>query len=185
MQSQGIKSPILKSLYCLLVRLSMDSVSKVDVNDLQVISDILFKELSLRFNSLFSSLNDVCASKDLGQGSIHVRCTVEVLVLLLRCSMAILVLHIYDHKLVLEKGGVVLKILCKLCSLNLPKRKDKKDISLQNSVFHACTYDDGDFTTTSREELVASLHFYEPPNLQTSFAIAMLEVYMLVQNFLC
>ncbi|XP_031124426.1 uncharacterized protein LOC116027133 isoform X2 [Ipomoea triloba] len=139
---QGIKSPILKSLYCLLVHMSTDSLSKVDVNDLRVISDILFKELSLR------------------------------------CCMAILQLHIYDHNVVLEKGGILLKILCKLCSLNLPKRKDRKDISLQNSVFHACTYDDDDFTTTSREELVASLHFYEPPNLQTSFAIAMLEVFL-------
>nr|GMC91530.1 uncharacterized protein LOC109162950 isoform X1 [Ipomoea batatas]GMD95670.1 uncharacterized protein LOC109162950 isoform X1 [Ipomoea batatas]GME04011.1 uncharacterized protein LOC109162950 isoform X1 [Ipomoea batatas] len=175
---EGIKSPILKSLYCLLVHMSTDSLSKVDVNDLRVISDILFKELSLRFNSLFSSLYDVCTSKDLGQGSIHMNCTVEVLVLLLRCCMAILQLHIYDHNVVLEKGGILLKILCKLCSLNLPKRKDRKDISLQNSVFHACTYDDDDFTTTSREELVASLHFYEPPNLQTSFAIAMLEVFL-------
>ncbi|XP_019157703.1 PREDICTED: uncharacterized protein LOC109154343 isoform X2 [Ipomoea nil] len=173
---EGIKSPILKSLYCLLVHMSMDSLSKVDVNDLRGISDILFKELPLRFNNLFSSLYDVCTSKDLGQGSIHVNCTVEVLVLLLRCSMAILELHIYDHNVVLEKGGILLKILCKLCSINLPKRKDRKDISLQNSVFHACTYDDDDFTTTSREELVASLQFYEPPNLQTSFAIAMLEI---------
>ncbi|VFQ71592.1 unnamed protein product [Cuscuta campestris] len=172
----GMKAPVLKSLYCLLFHLSTGPQNRVDENDLQAVCDFIFKELSVMFDNIISSVYDISASKDHGQNTIHVNCTVEVLFLLLRCSMVILVLPILNQNLVLEKGGVLLKILLKLCSLNLPSIKDRKGISFPKSLFHPCLHDNDDFTTTSSEEL--AVHFCEPLDLQTSFAIALLEVFL-------
>ncbi|VFQ69876.1 unnamed protein product [Cuscuta campestris] len=57
-------------------------------------------------------------------------------------------------------------------------KKERKGISFPKSLFHPCLHDNDDFTTTSSEELAVSIHFCEPLDLQTSFAIALLEVFL-------
>ncbi|MCD7457880.1 hypothetical protein HAX54_036493 [Datura stramonium] len=196
---QGVKLPVLKSLYCLLVHFSLNSLQsptyKLDFDDLdmeidhngfnaslkhiEILSDILFEEMYERFDHLFSAPHDTSVN-DQRQGILQQNMSkdAETFYLLLRCCMVTLTLLVSQHNLLLEKGKVLLVLLRKLCSINTFGAGNRMEITFQKSVSHACTSEDNDCRTTSTEDIVASLHFLELSYLNTSFLYATFEVFV-------
>lgn len=196
---QGVKLPALKSLYYLLVHFSLNSLQspiykldfdnldmEIDQNglkasskDIETLSGILFEEMYERFDQLFSAPRDTSVN-DQRQGILmqNMSKDAETFYLLLRCCMVTLTLLVSRHNLLLEKGKVLLGFLRKLCSINRFGAGNRMEITFQKSVSHACTSGDSDCRTTSTEDIVASLHFFEPSDLHTSFLCATFEVFV-------
>ncbi|KAL7263555.1 hypothetical protein ACSBR1_001670 [Camellia fascicularis] len=196
---QGLKPPLLKSLYYLLIHLSSNPPTcypragtdstfcsngigqygiKVSFEDICSLSDISFKELSKMFRQFLSVLPDVSASQSPGQSrmQVDIRATAEQLNLLLRCCMVLLNLLVADQYRLLENGQVLLDILRELCSQNLTNRNDNNTISFEK-VYHKYIYNDNDCSTSFTEDIVASLHFMEPVDLRLHYLCTMLEVF--------
>ncbi|KAG5544441.1 hypothetical protein RHGRI_017012 [Rhododendron griersonianum] len=187
---QGLKPPILKRLYNLLLYLSSnhpircqgagaDSTFwgiRVSLEDIYSLSDILFKELSKTFNQFLSALRAVSVKRALRQASLHsaIWAITELLNLLLRCCMVILNLLVPDRAL--ENGQVLLDILGELCSLGLPQENEENIIGFEK-VSLKYTYKYNHCTASSNEDIVASLHFMEPVNPSLPFLRALLEVF--------
>nr|XP_004250424.1 uncharacterized protein LOC101254861 [Solanum lycopersicum] len=196
---QGVKLPVLKSLYCLLVYFSLNSLEsptyKLDFDDLdmdvdhngfkasskdiETLSGILFEEMYERFDHLFSAPRDTSVN-DQRQGILQKNMSkdAETFYLLLRCCMVTLTLLVSQHNLLLEKGKILLVLLRKLCSINTFAAGNRTKITFQKSVSHAVTSEDNDCRTTSTEDIVASLHLVEPSDPHTSFLCATFEVFV-------
>lgn len=194
---QGVKLPVLKSLYCLLVHFSLNSLEsptyKLDFDDLdmevdhngfkassediETLSGILFEEMYERFDILFSAHRDTSVN-DQRQGILQKNMSkdAETFYLLLRCCMVTLTLLVSQHNLLLEKGKILLVLLRKLCSIKTFAAGNRMEMTFQKSVSHAFTSEDNDCRTTSTEDIVASLHFFEPSDPHTSFLCATFEV---------
>ncbi|XP_009623356.1 uncharacterized protein [Nicotiana tomentosiformis] len=198
-QPQGVRLHVLKSLYYLLVHFSLnpqhsfthnlgfdDLGMEIDHNglkasseDTETLSGVLFEELYERFDHLFSASRDTSAN-DLTQGNLqrNISEDAEIFYLLLRCCMVTLPLLVSRHNLLLEKGKVLLVLLRKLCSINTFGAENRMEITFEKSVSQACTSEDNECRTTSTEDFVASLHFFEPSDLHTSFLRATFEVFV-------
>ncbi|KAJ8541761.1 hypothetical protein K7X08_002577 [Anisodus acutangulus] len=196
---QGVKLPVLKSLYSLLVHFSLNSLQspqyKLDFDDLgkeidhngfkasskdiETLSGILFEEMYERFDHLFSAPHDTSVN-DQRQGILQQNMSkyAETFYLLLRCCMVTLTLLVSQPNLLLEKGKVLLVLLRKLCSKSTFGAGSRTEITFQKSVSHACTSEDNDCRMTSTEDIVASLHFFEPFDIHTSFLCATFEVFV-------
>ncbi|XP_055834844.1 uncharacterized protein LOC129903337 isoform X2 [Solanum dulcamara] len=196
---QGVKLPVLKSLYCLLVHFSLNSPEsptykldfddldmevdhngfKASTKDIETLSGILFEEMYEGFDHLFSAPRDTSVNDQI-QGILQKNMSkdAETFYLLLRCCMVTLTLLVSQHNLLLEKGQVLMELLRKLCSINTFAAGNRMEITFQKSVSHACTSEDNDCRTTSTEDIVASLHFFEPSDLHTSFLCATFEVFV-------
>lgn len=146
----------------------------MSLEDIRVLSDILFKELSRTFNQFLSALHDVSAEVAL-RASLRsaIWAITELLNLLLRCCMVMFNLLFPDR--LVENGQVLLDILEELCSWALTHENEENTIGFEK-VSLKCTYKDNYCTASSNEDIVASLHFMEPVNLSLPFLRSSLEV---------
>ncbi|CAI9755953.1 unnamed protein product [Fraxinus pennsylvanica] len=196
---QGIKPPVLKSLYLLLVHLSSIrqwSVKcavglndfdleiyhegiKVAFGDVCRLSDVLFKEINERFKH-FLALCENLASKNFEEVSSHsdLLDAAEIVNLLLRCCLVLLILLVAQQNLFLEKGLILFRILRQLSSPNSLVRKEKSAFNFEKSVSHECARGDSNCTTSYAEDFTASFYILEPSNLYLFFQSAMLEVFL-------
>ncbi|KAF8411882.1 hypothetical protein HHK36_004440 [Tetracentron sinense] len=202
-----LRQPLLKSLYYLLMSLSLDSPFryssfgasdffdngshqfdfKLTFTDICNLSNSLFKELCRRFEQLFSALHHVTANVVFGQVSIYsdIWGPPEELTLLLRCCMVILRLLEFDQNLLLQKCQILLEILSKLCSPDvmlhiscIAGRNKNSAISFKRSVSRECTYSSDGGITSSVEEFDASLCFIEQSDLFLPFLCSIHEVFV-------
>ena len=113
LKSQDLKPPNLKSLYGLLVHLSLDKLvpnsddedhwnrfdPRFDLGrlvmrseDRHSVGELLFRELDFRFGILFSALSDASGDREKARAiqRLDVPARVEELTLLLRCCMVLL-----------------------------------------------------------------------------------------------
>lgn len=195
---QGINSSALKRLYFLLnclcskmeccatngvginhltLEIGNDSM-KVTTEDICGLSDVLFQELSRKFEEFFSAVFNPYSSKELGDDSstTYMWGTVEIVSLLLRCCLVMLNLLQYQQNNLLIKGQVLLGIFQKLRSVNFSLKKEKKGMRFEKSIYRSCRKDEDGCTTSSMEDLVASLHFLEPSHPRRHFMSAIIEV---------
>ncbi|GFZ09749.1 hypothetical protein Acr_21g0003480 [Actinidia rufa] len=195
---KGLKPPLLKRLYYLLVHLSSnppiyypragaDSTFwdlkigrfgvRVPFGDISSLSDVLFKELSQTFKRFLSALHGITASRDIGQANLHfdIEANAEQLNLLLRCCMVMLNLLVTDQYRLLRNGQILLDIQGELCSLNLVQGNEENTISIEK-VSREFTYKGSDCATSLTEDIVASLHFVEPVDPCLPFLCSLLEV---------
>ncbi|KAK1578852.1 hypothetical protein Q3G72_033591 [Acer saccharum] len=136
--SQGLKPPVLSSLYRLLKYLSSNETMMrsnggatldylnlefnqngltVTLTEIRDLSDILFEQLDSRFKQIYDGFQDASADQANGQAVSHSNlwASFEELILILRCCMVILSL-MPDLSLVMEKGQVLLSVLRRLIS---------------------------------------------------------------------
>ncbi|KAK0595566.1 hypothetical protein LWI29_007948 [Acer saccharum] len=136
--SQGLKPPVLSSLYRLLKYLSSNETMMrsnggatldylnlefnqngltVTLKEIRDLSDILFEQLDSRFKQIYDGFQDASADQANGQAVSHSNswASFEELILILRCCMVILSL-MPDLSLVMEKGQVLLSVLRRLIS---------------------------------------------------------------------
>ncbi|XP_057469959.1 uncharacterized protein LOC130758950 isoform X2 [Actinidia eriantha] len=200
----GLKPPLLKRLYYLLVHLSSnppicypragaDSTFwdlkigrfgvRVPFGDISSLSDALFRELSQTFKQFLSALHGITASRDIGQASLHfdIEASAEQLNLLLRCCMVMLNLLVTDQYCLLRNGQILLDIQGELCSLNLVQGNEENTISIEK-VSREFTYKGSDCATSLSltEDIVASLHFLEPVDPCLPFLCSLLEIFLQV-----
>lgn len=189
---QGMTNAILKGLYFLLNHLCRNQqcrsrnalesdmlsveISEVRTEDIKRLSDVLFKELSQRFDQFFSALPNL-SNNDIGAGNSasDMAEAAEIVNWLLRCCLILLILLQDQQSLLLQKAHVLLQVRRSLCSVNLNVKNDKRGFRLEKSVSRACEYGEND-CTTSTEDFVASLHFLEPSDSRLPLLSAMLEV---------
>ncbi|XP_027149703.1 uncharacterized protein LOC113750003 isoform X1 [Coffea eugenioides] len=189
---QGMTKAVLKRLYFLLNHLCQNQqcrssnglkssilsveISKVRTEDIKRLSDVLFKELSQRFDQFFSALPNL-SNNDAGDGnSASVMAeAAEIVNWLLRCCLVLLILLQDQQSLLLEKAHVLLQVRRSLCSLNLNVKNERRGFRFEKSVSRACEYGEND-CTTSTEDFMASLHFLEPSDSRLPLLSAMLEV---------
>lgn len=135
---QGLKLPILKSLYYLLNRLSLNETISLSDEEFNVcgfvvkfgeicsLSNVLFEECDNRFNRLLYAYEQ-------GQGflGLYLSAYVEELTLLLRCCMVILTLsRVYDQNVLIQNGQVLLLILSRLISVEVSWGNEKTETSV-------------------------------------------------------
>lgn len=145
---QGLKPPILKSLYYLLNRLSLNDTVNLSNEEFNVcgfvvkfdeicsLSNVLFKECDSRFNQLFYAYEQ-------GQGfsGLHLSAYIEELTLLLRCCMVILTLSwVSDQKVLIQNGQVLLLILSRLISVEVSWGNEKMESSVSFPKLVPCEY---------------------------------------------
>lgn len=145
---QGLKPPILKSLYYLLNRLSLNDTVNLSNEEFNVcgfvvkfdeicsLSNVLFKECDGRFNQLFYAYEQ-------GQGfsGLHLLAYIEELTLLLRCCMVILTLSwVSDQKVLIQNGQVLLLILSRLISVEVSRGNEKTESSVSFPKLVPCEY---------------------------------------------
>ncbi|KAL5776367.1 hypothetical protein ACOSP7_009293 [Xanthoceras sorbifolium] len=137
--SEGLKLPVLKSLYYLLTHFSSNEAMKksndganlhyfdLEFNqngltgkfkEIHDLADILFEQLDSRFKRIYDAFRDVSADQANGQAVSHSNSwtSFEELFLILRCCMVILTLLVPDQSLLIEKGRVLLSLLRGLIS---------------------------------------------------------------------
>lgn len=197
---QGIKPPILKKLYCLLVGISSDvkwtpkntvgsgyfgletcySGIKVTFGDVCMLSNSLFGELAERFEKISSTSLDISENKNQSENKsesdLHLFDAVEVVNLLLRCCMLLLTLLAAQQNLMLDKGQILLRVVKKLCSPSWVENKGKHDFIFNKSVFSRCDLGNKGCSTSFAEDFTASLQILEPCNTLHFFMSTMLEV---------
>lgn len=189
---QGMTKAVLKGLYFLLNHLCQNQqcrssnglessilsveISKVRTEDIKRLSDVLFKELSQRFDQFFSALPNL-SNNGTGNGNSasDMAEAAEIVNWLLRCCLVLLILLQDQQSLLLEKAHVLLQVRRSLCSLNLNAKNERKGFRFEKSVSRACAYGEND-CTTSTEDFMASLHFLEPSDSRLPLLLAMLEV---------
>ncbi|KAK1582693.1 hypothetical protein Q3G72_017398 [Acer saccharum] len=136
--SQGLKPPVLRSLYLLLRHSSSNETMtrsndgatldylnlECNLNGLTVkfkeicdLSDILFEQLDSRFKQIYDGFQDVSADQANRQAVSHSNswASFEELIWILRCCMVILSL-MPDLSLLIEKGQILLSVLRRLIS---------------------------------------------------------------------
>ncbi|KAJ8531044.1 hypothetical protein K7X08_025775 [Anisodus acutangulus] len=158
---QGVKLPVLKSLYSLLVHFSLNSLQspqykfdfddlgkeidrngcKASSKDIETLSGILFEEMYVRFDHLFPV-------NDQRQGILQQN----------MCCMVTLTLLVSKPNLLLVKGKVLLVLLRKLCSINTFGAGSRTEITFQKSVSRACTSEDNDPQRTLLHPSICSSH---------------------------
>ncbi|GAA0167454.1 hypothetical protein LIER_22385 [Lithospermum erythrorhizon] len=183
---QGIKVLDLKKLYALLVSVTKDLQSSRDwsFDGLEVeidlglnvklgticsLSNLLFAELSVKFNKFFSRLDDVSTCDEFDE-------EVDFLLLLLRCCLVLLL--ILEPLIRLEKGQNLLGLLRKLCSVNIIRGTDTERIVFEKSASHACQMTSDDSKISSLENFDAGVEFLELTTSRLSFISALLEVFI-------
>ncbi|KAL3513375.1 hypothetical protein ACH5RR_026092 [Cinchona calisaya] len=190
---QGMNKAVLKVLYFLLNNLwrnqkyvsingvelnilSMD-IGEVQTKDIKRLSDVLFEELSQRFERFLSALRNDSSNKEVQNCNLamDIAEAAEIVNWLLRCCLIVLILLQDQQSVLLEKGQVLLWILQSLCSLNLNVKNERRAFRFEKSVSRACEHGDS-VCTTSTEDFVASLHFLEPSDSRIPLVSAMLEV---------
>ncbi|KAJ7001012.1 hypothetical protein NC653_011451 [Populus alba x Populus x berolinensis] len=183
---QGLNPPGLKRLYALLHHLSTlktpisssfpdTKLEKCRLNfeleDINCLSDILFKQLEDRFHGFFSALHEHNVSAaDNGKCFL-----IEELTLLLRCCLVMLVLIEHDQPLVIEKGLGILSMLSRLVATELSGQNGKSSITFKKLTSRQSVIDD--CTTSITEEFVASLCLWKPSDPRYAFLCAVLEVF--------
>lgn len=136
---QGLKLPILKSLYYLLNRLSLNETTNLSDEEINVcgfvvkfdeicsLSNVLFEECDNRFNRLFYAYEQ-------GHGfpGLYLSVYIDKLTLLLRCCMVILTLSwsVYDQNVLIQNGQVLLSILSRLTSVEVSWGNEKMETSV-------------------------------------------------------
>ncbi|XP_024022385.1 uncharacterized protein LOC21392686 [Morus notabilis] len=191
--SEGLKPPVLKSWYCILVNLSLkesigcsdnkdspncsDTGLKMEPKDRSLVAERLFEELGNRFETLFSALCDVSANRENGHAILgsDVWANVDELTLLLRCCMVILTL--VDEALVLEKFQVLLLILGKLKSFVTSGGNEKRPVTFKKFISREFSFGDATSATAVSEDFVASISILEPSEPCRPFLCAILEVF--------
>uniref|UniRef100_A0A7N0U9D1 DUF7812 domain-containing protein n=1 Tax=Kalanchoe fedtschenkoi TaxID=63787 RepID=A0A7N0U9D1_KALFE len=187
---EGFKLPLLKSLYGLLVQLSIhrsDSFSSstllygklglgLSSTNLIDLLDALFTELDKRFQQLFSAL---CNASSLSAIQISQMfssscATSKEFTLLLRCCLVVIMLPQLDQQLVLDKGIFLISALKRLCSLDVVG-VDISDIKFMKSSSHNCSING--LTSSIAEEFVAFFSFVKPSHLCLPLLCALLEVF--------
>ncbi|XP_044462564.1 uncharacterized protein LOC123193586 isoform X2 [Mangifera indica] len=109
----GLKLPILKRLYYLLIN-SSSFEAELNNNDICSLADVLFNEVDGRFKEF------LC-----GQAL----ASLQELALLLRCCMVFLNLLVSSQSLLIEKGRLLLSILRTLISVELNEKTGKNSIT--------------------------------------------------------
>ncbi|KAK9270305.1 hypothetical protein L1049_025883 [Liquidambar formosana] len=194
---EGLKPPVLKSLYCLIIRLSLNKQIccsdlrttsncsnqfgfKVTFQDICDLSNIMFKQLCERFKQIFSALNGLSASQAHGpSGLCSDTWTIsEELLLLLRCCLVVLTLFDPPDQQILEKSKLLISILSRLRSLDFIGGREKNGITFKASVSRESACTNNGCTTSVAEDFVASLRFLEPSDPCLPFLRAMLEVFV-------
>ncbi|GAV69580.1 hypothetical protein CFOL_v3_13081 [Cephalotus follicularis] len=184
---EGLKSPIMKKMYLMLVHLSSsdpESWFKGEVNsdyldiefnqhgfhlkfgELFHLFDILFQQLDEMFNQFFSAL--ACGEDNwpfLGE-----------LTLLLRCCMVCLCLLVLDQNLLIEKARVLFMAISRLISIDLTERNGTDSLSFKGAFSRKCSYVYDNCTTSIAEDFVASISFLEPSDQCCTFVCSLLEV---------
>ncbi|XP_051136888.1 uncharacterized protein LOC127255421 [Andrographis paniculata] len=192
----GMKAPVLKDLYELLLRLSYDSQwvvkNAAGSHDFELsicnggitasfqsileLSNVLFKELDERFEQ-FLKYYSISVSKDWERTSYSgIFDSFEVTVLLFRNCMLLLSLLEPQQNLILEKGEILFRILRKLNMPKVPQNTGKHRFSYEKSVFRECSPGNNGCSTSCAEDFTASLQFLEPHNPLHSVLTTMLEV---------
>lgn len=193
-----MKSAALKDLYHILLRLtsgarwSVENIAgsrdfelkiclgEVEFNsgDVCELSNVLFKELDERFGKLFSKLSIISAGKDAGESSssLDLFDSFEVLIFLFRCCLLLLVLPGSRQNHIVEKGGILCRILRKLHLANVVENTKKHKFVIEKSVFQEYASYNNDCSTSLTEDWTASLQFLEPCNCLYFFVSTILEV---------
>ncbi|GMH21742.1 hypothetical protein Nepgr_023584 [Nepenthes gracilis] len=183
-QSSEELKPILRSLYCFLIHVSLDyespnyvaksacfDQSELNCEDAQILANMLFEELS---KSLLLNLVDIGGQAD---SDFNMQSQQEELILLLRCCMVTVNLLVPDQILV-EKSQVLLGILRKLCSPHIVNRKEKNAVRFETSVSSQAMHTNEGCTTSLSEDFNATLWFFEPYDSRMLFLRQMLEVFL-------
>ncbi|XP_062030569.1 uncharacterized protein LOC133746399 isoform X1 [Rosa rugosa] len=186
---QGLKVPVLKRIYALVVPLSLQEPIdwsnaegscnyfgiELKLEDLQCLIHCLFKELDKRLKFLFSALSDASANRAHKHTDSDKDMAVDVdeITLLLRCCVS---LSMVDPSLVMENTQFLLLVLGKLIALVTSGCSEKESVSFRKSVSCECTYTDAGGTYVSKD-FVASLCFLEPSNLWHPVLCALLEIF--------
>lgn len=196
--SQELKLLELKSLYNLLVHLSLDPAISctgtkanlsfpeikiglhgisVSLADICTLSDVLFKIAVEMFKEFLSTLHNVSASFS-EQDSLHysICSTAQRLNLLLRCCIVMLKLLVLDQNRLVENGLVLHAILAKLCSFNFNLESERNTIHFEK-VSQEYKWDDTHLSLFT-EDFVASFQFIEPIDHSHHFFCTMLEVFV-------
>ncbi|XP_058078047.1 uncharacterized protein LOC131226270 [Magnolia sinica] len=201
---EALTAPLLKRLYCLLLQMSLDSsfyqcnygdafsmatwncwfAVKIMFRDITNLSDALFKELLGQYEQLLMGSDpSTIASKQAGQHS-DAFIPLEEFPLLLRCCMVILQFLEFDQSLVLEKCGVLVTILKRICSsdlrLHVPchkMQKGKSIINFRSSVSHEYMYAPDGSISSTLEVLDGSMCLAEPGS-RSPFLCSILEVFV-------
>ena len=162
---QGLKLPILKSLYYLLNHLSVNetiSLSDEESNgcgfvikfdEICSLSNVLFEECGNRFNRLFYA-------NDQGEGfsGLYLSAYIEELTLLLRCCMVILTLSwVCDQNVLIQNGQVLLLILSRLISVEVSWGNEKTETSVSFPKLVPCEYTHLCSTGSSNQSVVSAL----------------------------
>lgn len=157
-----------------------DDWMEVTSGDICGLSDVLFQELSKKFEQLFSALSSASSNKKLGDDSTisDICSAVEIVKLLLRCSLVVLSLLEHQQNYLLTKGKVLLEIFRKLSSVNFNMKQKNEEMRLEKSVPHSSINNEDDCITSSVEDFVASLHFLEPSDPCLHFVSSMIEVFL-------
>ncbi|XP_062082892.1 uncharacterized protein LOC133789154 isoform X2 [Humulus lupulus] len=178
--SEGFKPPLLKSLYCLLVHLSLnepirgsdteeDSPKLLDGGGFNQLVQLLFVELDSRFKVFFHALSDVSANRSDNWPRI------DELTLLLRCCLVILTL--LDSDGLLEKTQVLLSIVGRIICLVSNGGNEKTSFTFDKFVSRECSYSDSAGTTSVSEDFAASLSILVPSDPWRPFLCQVLEVF--------
>ncbi|WCJ35885.1 hypothetical protein M5689_017112 [Euphorbia peplus] len=179
---EGPTPAYLKRLYPVLLHLSSNSIhSSLDValdtfaavfkfKDIHYLSDVLFKQLDLGFQELFSALHDVSATR-----IAYIWAKREQIMLHLRCCLLILSLPGFNQELMIDKARILLSNLRKLISIRL--RSGRNDIKITRCISLECAYADADCTACVSEELVASLYSSDSPSCYVLLC-SLLEVFV-------
>ncbi|KAJ4963011.1 hypothetical protein NE237_022950 [Protea cynaroides] len=192
-----LKPVLLKSLHYLLIHLAMDpslyslkfgaandsdreshqSNFKVPFTNISTLSDFLFKELSHKFEQLFSG-------SERASPQLNILVHPEDLTLLLRCCMVMLRFLETNPGFFLEKCKILLAILGKLCSSDLMLHilcslgtNEKHALRFKRSFSHQCVYANGSGFTTYVEEFNSSMCIVEDAGSPILFLCSLLEVF--------
>ncbi|XP_043712152.1 uncharacterized protein LOC122660952 isoform X2 [Telopea speciosissima] len=146
--------------------------------DICTLSNFLFKELSNKFEQLFSVSESARLDLDI---LVHL----EDLTLLLRCCLGMLRLLKFNHGFLLEKCKILLAILGKLCSLDLMLHiscnlgdSEKHALRFRRSFSRQCVYANDSGFTTYVEEYNASMCIVEQAGSPITFLCSLLEVFV-------
>ncbi|XP_057973762.1 uncharacterized protein LOC131161801 isoform X2 [Malania oleifera] len=193
---EGLKPPLLKNLYYVLVSLTLDipacSNSRVASNNLDLefrpngskrmfrylcdLSDNIFRELPKRFRELFTALHD--SSSVQASSDFDIWAMAEEFNLILRCCLVFLNLLEYDLNLLLEKCRVLLAILSRLCSSNFIHGGKRNAFSFKKFVSCEGAYGNNVNITSFSEDYIATLSFLEQSDPCLPSLRPMLEVFL-------
>ncbi|KAK3006088.1 hypothetical protein RJ639_016532 [Escallonia herrerae] len=194
---EGLTSPLLKSLYYLLIHLSSipwgrakkgnglnELIMEIDQNGIRVtstdicrLSESLSQEFYKRFMQLLTAIRDTSATSALGRLRSDTWPAAKELYLLLRCCLIVFNMLVLQQHLV-ENGRILLLIIRCLSLLDLNGGKHNSVINLGQLLTCEGKYKDSDCTTFVTVELVTSLSSLEQSDPCIPFLSVMLEVFI-------